>query len=86
MMCIGLACAKGPSVCAAAGRVRLAVVTRESGPWGEVLSEVEERLEVVMDERLEVVVEALVLVLGLRSVLLELERERAWLRLLRVGT
>jgi hypothetical protein len=47
---------------------------------------VEERLELVMDEWLEVVVEALVLVPGLRSVLLELERERAWLKFLRVGT
>src|SRR5215469_2150677 len=71
MMCIGLDWAKGPSVCTAAGRVRPAVAMRESGLWGEDSSEVEERLEVVM--------EAVVVVLGVRSVLMELAWELAWL-------
>src|SRR5579871_4322019 len=70
MMCIGLACVNGPSVCAAAGRVRPAVMMRDSGPRGEVSSEVEELLE-------EVVVE--VVVLWVKSVLLELvELEWEW--------
>lgn len=53
---------------------------RDSGLWGEASSEEGGRLE-------EKVLEAVVL--GVRSVLLELQEltwERAWLRLLRVGT